>query len=162
MKNDCACFGVSDEKNRACCIEEVGNTVQHLARMMQLFERDQIKPHGFTTSQAYVLTQLLKTPRLTMNELSEKLNARTSTMTRVVGTLVRDGLIQRSRDETDRRLVVVELTEKGMEVSRVLEADIKAYYRKIIDHLPEGQVRDVLKSAALLVEAFEKANPNCC
>ncbi len=151
-----------DENKHYCCIEEVGDTVQHLVRMMQLFERDQIKPHGFTTSQAYVLTQLLKTPSLTMNELSEKLNARTSTMTRVVGTLVRDGLIQRNRDETDRRVVVVELTERGIETSKVLEADIRAYYRKIVDHLPEGQAREVLQSAALLVEAFERANPNCC
>ena len=153
-------FGCGDDPN--CCVDEVGETVQHLVRVMQLFERDQIKPHGFTTSQAYVLTQLKQTPELTMNELSEKLNAQTSTMTRIVNNLVRDGYVVRSRDESDRRTVVVTLTEKGLEAAGGLEKDIKEYYQKIVAYLPQGQVEEVLKAAALLVEAFDQANPNCC
>jgi DNA-binding MarR family transcriptional regulator len=145
-----------------CCVEEVGQTVQHLVRVMQLFERDQIKPHGFTTSQAYVLTQLKQVQELTMNELSEKLNARTSTMTRIVNNLVRDGFIQRKRDNNDRRIVLVGLTTKGEKASALLESDITAYYEKIVSHLPEGRVEEVLRATALLVEAFDKANPNCC
>ncbi|MDW7671765.1 MAG: MarR family winged helix-turn-helix transcriptional regulator [Bacillota bacterium] len=145
-----------------CCVEEVGQTVQHLVRVMQLFERDQIKPHGFTTSQAYVLTQLNAVPELTMNELSEKLNARTSTMTRIVNNLVRDGFIQRKRDDSDRRIVLVALTSKGKKAATDLESDIVAYYQKIVAHLPEGRVEEVLRATALLVEAFDKANPNCC
>ena len=163
MSKTCGdCSVVSDPAKYDCCVEEVGNTIQHLVRIMQLFERDQIKPQGFTTSQAYVLTQLYKTPGITMNELSEKLNAKTSTMTRIVNTLVRDGLIQRKRDDADRRVVVVELTEIGKEAAGLLEEAIKAYYRKIVDHLPEGQVQEVLKAANLLVEAFDEVNPNCC
>ncbi|MEN1760446.1 MarR family winged helix-turn-helix transcriptional regulator [Anoxynatronum sibiricum] len=150
------------ETSTDCCVEEVGQTVQHLVRVMQLFERDQIKPHGFTTSQAYVLTQLKRTPRLTMNELSEKLNARTSTMTRIVNNLVRDRYIERMREEKDRRMVVVSLTEKGQEAAETVEASIQDYYRKIVANLPEGRVREVLQAAALLVEAFDEANPNCC
>ena len=145
-----------------CCLEEVGNTVQHLVRVMQLFERDQIKPHGFTTAQAYVLTQLKDTPELTMNELSEKLNARTSTMTRIINNLVRDGYIARNRDEVDRRIVLVSLTEKGLREAEKLEKAITAYYQKIVAHLPEGQAEEVLQAVALLVQAFDQANPNCC
>lgn len=155
VKFDCA-----DDPD--CCVDEVGETVQHLVRVMQLFERDQIKPHGFTTSQAYVLTQLYQNPELTMNELSDKLNAQTSTMTRIVNNLVRDGYVLRTRDERDRRVVVVSLTTKGIDVAKKLEGDIKEYYRKIVAHLPEGQAEEVLKATALLVKAFDKANPNCC
>jgi len=150
------------ETSAECCVEEVGQTVQHLVRVMQLFERDQIKPLGFTTSQAYVLTQLKRTPHLTMNELSEKLNARTSTMTRIVNNLVRDGLIDRAPGETDRRVVVVSLTHQGLEAAAGLEIAIIEYYRKIVANLPEGRVREVLQATALLVAAFDEANPNCC
>lgn len=152
------CCSIADD----CCVEEVSQTVQHLVRVMQLFERDQIKPHGFTTSQAYVLTQLNQTPGLTMNELSEKLNAQTSTMTRIVDNLVRDNLVERIRDEGDRRIVVVSLSDKGKNAAEALEADIVSYYQKIVAHLPEGQVEEVLKAVSLLVEAFDQANPNCC
>ena len=149
-------------QNSDCCIDEVGQTVQHLVRIMQLFERDQIRPHGFTTSQAYVLMQLNQTSQLTMNELSDRLNAQTSTMTRIVNNLVRDGYIKRLKDESDRRIVVVALTEKGIDAACRLQRDIKDYYRKIVTCLPEGQVEEVLKATAQLVEAFDKANPNCC
>ncbi len=152
--------GCADDRD--CCVEEIGETVQHLVRVMQLFERDQIKPHGFTTSQAYVLTQLSQTPELTMNELSDKLNAQTSTMTRIVDNLVRDGYVSRSRDESDRRTVMVSLTDKGAVTADKLEKDIKEYYRKIVAFLPEGQVEEVLRATKLLVEAFDQANPNCC
>lgn len=151
------CAGFSD-----CCVDEIGKAVQHLVRVMQLFERDQIKPHGFTTSQAYVVMQLNQTPGLTMNELSEKLNAKTSTMTRIVNNLVRDGYIYREKDASDRRIVVVSLTQNGIEMSIKLERDIKEYYRKIVACLPKGQTEYVLEAVALLVNAFDKANPNCC
>ena len=145
-----------------CCIEEVGETVQRLVRVMQLFERDQIKPFGFTTSQCYVLIEINKAQRLTMNEISEKMNLSTSTMTRIVNNLVRDGFVKRVKDESDRRVVYASLTDKGLDAANELQLSIKDYYRKTVDNLPKGEVEDVLSAVSLLVSAFEKANPNCC
>lgn len=145
-----------------CCIDEVGKMVQHLVRVMQLFERDQIKPHGFTSSQSYILIELKKSKQLTMNELSEKMNVTTSTMTRLINNLVRDKYVERYKDEDDRRIVLVRLTQGGIEVAEKLELAISDYYRRIVDSLPEGQIDDVLKSVSLLIKAFDKVNPNCC
>ncbi|QNO14667.1 MarR family transcriptional regulator [Alkalicella caledoniensis] len=145
-----------------CCIDEVGKMVQHLVRVMQLFERDQIKPHGFTSSQSYILIELKKSKQLTMNELSEKMNVTTSTMTRLINNLVRDKYVERYKDEDDRRIVLVRLTQGGIEVAEKLELAISDYYRRIVDSLPEGQIDDVLRSVSLLIKAFDKVNPNCC
>ncbi len=145
-----------------CCVEDVGLMVQRLVRVMQLFERDQIKPFGFTTSQCYVLIELKKSESLTMNELSEKMNLNTSTMTRIINNLVRDKYIQRAQHEGDRRIVIVELTEKGLDMANQLELSIIDYYKKIVANLPPGQINDVLKAVSLLIDAFDKANPNCC
>ena len=156
-KNEACCCQPQD-----CCIEEIGAMVQHLVRVMQLFERDQIKPYGFTTSQCYVLIELKKSNQLTMNELSDKMNANTSTMTRIINNLVRDGFIERLRDEGDRRIVIIKLTKEGIEVASKLELSIIDYYRKIVANLPSGQIEDVLKAVSLLIDAFDKTNPNCC
>lgn len=51
-----------------------------------------------------------------MNQLSERMSLARSTMTRVVDTLVRDGILERVRDREDRRLVEVQLTEKGKDL----------------------------------------------
>lgn len=159
IKNDCICGKVTDDN---CCIDEVGLMIQKLVRVFQLFERDQIKTHGFTTSQCYTMLELYKSGSLTMNELSEKMNLNSSTMTRILDNLVRDKYISRDRDKPDRRIVLVSLTDSGKEAAKNLDITVKEYYKKIIANIPEGQVDDILKSVNTLQKAFEKANPNCC
>lgn len=145
-----------------CCVDEVGTMMQKLVRALQLFERDQIKAYGFTTSQCYTILELYKSEGLTMNELSERMNLNSSTMTRILDNLVRDKYISRDKDESDRRIVVVSLTDAGKKIAQELDTTVKQYYKKIIDNIPEGQVEEILRSVSTLQKAFEKANPNCC
>jgi MarR family transcriptional regulator, organic hydroperoxide resistance regulator len=145
-----------------CCVEEVGDMVQKLVRVFQLFERDQIKVNGFTTTQCYTLLELKKNHSLSMNDLSEKMNLNSSTMTRILDNLVRDKYVTREKHEEDRRIVMVSLTEEGIKVSEKLNEVLIEYYRKIIDNIPEGQVEEILNSIEILLKAFNKANPNCC
>ncbi len=148
--------------NDDCCVDEVGALVQRLVRTFQIFERDQIKVFGFTSSQCYSLLGLLKTGSMAMSELSTKMNLDSTTMTRVIDNLVRDGLVERTRDEGDRRYVVIALTDSGKDVATKLDASIRQYYRAIIANLPEGEAMPVLNSVQLLLTAFERANPRCC
>jgi MarR family transcriptional regulator, organic hydroperoxide resistance regulator len=158
-KYDCQCDKTIDDD---CCIDQVGFMMQKLVRVFQLFERDEIKTYGFTTSQCYTILELYKSEGRTMNELSEKMNLNSSTMTRILDNLVRDKYILRDKDEFDRRIVIVSLTDTGKEVAKNLDITVKEYYKKIIANIPKGQVEDVLKSVNILQKAFEKANPNCC
>jgi MarR family transcriptional regulator, organic hydroperoxide resistance regulator len=163
-KCDCCQTGELPEvlNDDNCCVEEVGEVVQKLVRVLQMFERDQVKIYGFTSTQCYVLLEILKVKSLTMNELSDKLNLNTSTMTRVIDNLVRDEYIKRTRDENDRRIVLVSLTDKGNEAAMTLNESVNNYYKKIIASLPQGEVESVLNSVNILLDAFRKANPNCC
>lgn len=163
MTNKDSCCSNNEEKEEIdCCVDEVAQMIQRLARVIQLFERDQIKVYGFTNSQYNTLLEIYKAGSLTMYELSDKMNLNTSTMTRVLDNLVRDKYIARDRDETDRRIVIVSLTESGNEAAVKLSNSVNQYYKKIIENIPEGQVDNVLNSVNMLQEAFEKANPNCC
>lgn len=145
-----------------CCVDDVGIMVRRLVRMFQLFERDQIKVHGFTTSQCYTLLEIQKVNQIAMNELSDKMNLNSSTMTRILDTLVRDGYIDRQKSAEDRRLVLVSLTAKGAESANKLNHTVNSYYKKVIESIPSGKLEDVLLSADVLIHAFEKSNPNCC
>jgi len=155
----CKLNGISDND---CCINEVGEMVQKLVRVFQLFERDQIKVNGFTTSQCYTILELYKNNQLSMNDLSDKMNLNNSTMTRILDNLVRDKYIKREKSEEDRRIVIVSLTDSGIEVAEKLNGVLTEYYRKIIANIPEGEVENILNSVGILLNAFDKANPNCC
>lgn len=148
--------------NQDCCVEEVGQVVQRLVRMMHLFERDQIRVFNFTASQCYTLLTVKKSGGLTMRELSDRMNLDSSTMTRVVTVLVRDGYLERHRSAEDRRIVTVALSERGQEAAARLEQSIEQYYLDTIKALPVDQVNNVLSAVTLLLNAFERANPSCC
>jgi len=145
-----------------CCEDEVRLIVQRMVRIFQMFERDQIKPFGFTISQCYTMIELLKTDQLKMNDISNKMNLSISTMTRNVEKLVRDGYIERTKGRDDKRQVIIKLSEKGRHTTVRLNNSINEYYKNIIENLPTGEVEKVLDSVSLLFSAFEKANPNCC
>lgn len=145
-----------------CCLEDIGQLIQRLVRVVQIYERDEFKKYGLTTSQCYTLIHIKDHPQHTMQSLSEKMNLDKSTMTRILNILERDGYLMRYKDQYDKRVVIPRLTEKGILMEKKLKESTKAYYMKIVNHLPKGQVSDVLNSVSLMVSAFQKANPKCC
>jgi DNA-binding MarR family transcriptional regulator len=150
------------EEGLDCCIDEVGEMMQGLIRTLHMFERIQITNKGFTNSQCYTLLNIYKDGPFSMNELSEEMNLDTSTMTRIVNNLVRDNYIKREKSEKDRRIVLVNLTDKGNQVAKELYQEVIKFYRQIINKLPEGKVIDVVKAMDNLINAFEEVKPYCC
>lgn len=154
MSKYCNCE--KDDAEYDCCMEDVQSTLQKMVRVFQLFEKDHIKDFHFTPTQGYTLMELKKSTQLTMNELSERMNLDTSTMTRIIDKLVTDDLVLRSKLPSDRRVVMVSLTEKGNASAEDLAVRLDQYYRNIIEKLPRGHIQEVLQSTLLLMEAFEK------
>ncbi len=68
---------------------------------------------GLTESQFAVLEALVHLGALSQGQLCQKILRSGSNVTTVVDNLERDGLVTRQRDEADRRVQIVELTEKG-------------------------------------------------
>ncbi|MFQ6084071.1 MAG: MarR family winged helix-turn-helix transcriptional regulator [Candidatus Aminicenantia bacterium] len=62
-----------------------------------------------------VIEILGKKHRSIMRELADEALVAISTMTGIIDRLVEKGFVTRYRTEEDRRVVIVELTEKGME-----------------------------------------------
>jgi MarR family 2-MHQ and catechol resistance regulon transcriptional repressor len=83
------------------------NAVQ--ARLAPLLQKD----FGLTESQFGILEALYHLGPLNQGELCRKILRSGSNVTTVVDNLERDGLVRRVRDETDRRVQVVHVTEQG-------------------------------------------------
>jgi DNA-binding MarR family transcriptional regulator len=146
-----------DEKyNR--CVEDIGDLLQKTVRIFQLFEREQIKQHGFTSSQCYILLEVLKCGSLSINEISGKMKLEISTITRIMDNLVRDKLLLRQRSIQDKRIVEAKLTEEGKRAALNLKESIMQNYQEVISHLPRGHVREVMSSVELLLIALEKVH----
>lgn len=84
-----------------------------------------------TDAQFAVLDFIYKNQYCTMGQLSRGLKASLSTLTGIVERLVRDGYVLRHRDETDRRVVRVNLTPKGKAVAE----DLKKVYAETLSRI---------------------------
>jgi DNA-binding MarR family transcriptional regulator len=106
-----------------------------------------------STSQYNVLRILRGSPEgLTCGEISERTIARDPDITRLVDGLARRGLVKRARSETDRRVVCVETTTKGLELLRELDAHVQRMPKALLGHLSQTKLQQL---SHLLAEAMD-------
>ncbi len=116
----------------------------------------EIESH-FGMSSARILTLLAFTSKKTMlmNELSESMSLTTSTSTRMIDGLVKEGLAERGHDEFDRRLVIVGLTGKGRRLTKDIKAFRDQYFDSIKDKVRDEGKKEMVLSLKTLIDAFE-------
>jgi len=85
-----------------------------------------------TWSQFAVLEALYHLGPMTQGEVSVKVLKSGSNMTTVIDNLERDGLVRRERDEQDRRVIHVHLTDKG---HGKIEAVLPGHVQALVDEL---------------------------
>lgn len=115
--------------------------------LMQRALRHRLDHHGIVMSQWMFLRVLWEEEGLTQRTLSRR--ARTSEPTAVVllKGLEKDGLIYRARDDHDRRVTRVYLTDK----SRALKDDLLHYVPEVISEATRGLSADEVASLSELL-----------
>ncbi|MFC5702867.1 MarR family winged helix-turn-helix transcriptional regulator [Cohnella faecalis] len=69
--------------------------------------------HGVTPLQFMVLRILNNCPEIRLSELAEQLHLGNSTTSGIIDRMVKADLVSRERSDTDRRNVILKLTDKG-------------------------------------------------
>jgi DNA-binding MarR family transcriptional regulator len=93
--------------------------------------------HSLTPPQKHTLMWLGWDGRLTMGEIAQRGNVTEKTITGVVDRLEAAGLVQRVRDEKDRRVVHVELTAQGRKAFEEIRAFMRAKFRGFLGLLDD-------------------------
>ena len=87
---------------------------------------------NLTTSQAYHLL-LIPFDGVSMSVLAKKLGLDASTLTRNIHKLEKHALIIRQKDNKDRRVQLIFLTKKGVEIVRSIENDLEEQNFNILE-----------------------------
>lgn len=97
--------------------------------------------------------------RLTMTELSHILSVAMPTLTGIIDRLVKLGIVERTRDETDRRVVRVSLTDQGEQVIKEMHEKKHAHMKLLIGMLNETEQQELLRITQIMVQRLrEEAN----
>ena len=114
-----------------------------------------LKPHGITPTQYNVLRILRGAgePGLCRNEVRDRLVSQVPDVTRLLDRLEEAGLIERSRDAADRRLVTTRITAKGQQMLQELDAPVVEMHRRQLGHMTREQLRTLIELLGVAREA---------
>jgi DNA-binding MarR family transcriptional regulator len=101
------------------------------------------RTEGISLSQ-YNILRILRGARsqpIRISEVGERMIYRDPDVTRLVDRLVRQGLARRQSDPSDRRVVLVEITEDGLALLERLDGMVDRYTRSAMAGLPPQQLR---------------------
>jgi DNA-binding MarR family transcriptional regulator len=129
------------------------NVVRTAARLMDAVE-DLLRPHGLSGPQYNVLRILrgAQPGGLCRNDLRDRMITRMPDMTRLLDRMEEAGLVTRTREGDDRRMVLTRITDAGLRLVDELDSPIAALHQAKIGHLSEEQVRSLIDLLTLARE----------
>lgn len=99
-------------------------------------------------------------PSLRMNELATRAGCSQSRLSRIVGRLEGADLVRRSTSPQDRRVVMAELTDRGLRtIAEAAPGHLHEVRRLVFDRLTPEQVRMLAEVGEALVGPTPSAHP---
>ncbi len=105
----------------------------------------------FSKTEIFALLLIEKKKEIIMTELAEYIHSPLSTATGIINRLVKNGYIIRERSEQDRRIVVLRLSEKGIEEIKRLKELVAEYMNKVADKLTQEEIRFLAQIAGKIL-----------
>ncbi len=125
---------------------EFGELLKHVLMDLQSLFRSQVSKTDLSLPQILLLSSV-PDEGIDMTTLSRKMGVDPSTMTRLVGVLIRRGWAVKETAETDRRMTLVRLTGKGEKLQQDIETKIETFGRSILSSYPledREEVKEIL------------------
>lgn len=114
-------------------------------KIFRLYNAEAAK-FGGTMSVGYVLLNIDKdgTPS---TKLGPKMGVESRSLTRTLKSMEQNGLIERTPSQTDRRVVLIRLTEEGKKYRDTSREVVRGLNEYLQDHLTEGEINQFITAA---------------
>lgn len=120
--------------------------------------REILKDINITGPQFVALQRLINNGRLTIGELSQEMSLACSTITDLIDRMEKSDLVTRVKDEKDRRVVRIEVKEKGHKLVQEVLKRRRLYLDDKLKNLNEEDKQFLIENLKSLYEAMEVEN----
>ena len=101
-----------------------------------------LKAEELSTTQYNVLRILRGSPQgLTCGEIASRMITRDPDVTRLLDRMEKRGLISRSRESRDRRLVLARISPEGLKLVNRLDEPVQKIHRKQLGHMGKDRLQ---------------------
>jgi DNA-binding MarR family transcriptional regulator len=143
-------------------IEKFRAKLREIERAVWLQNKSEALCCGVTMAQCHAILEIGAAGELNLKDLSARLGLDTSTMSRTVESLVKDGLSERTPSARDRRATVIRLNEKGRAAYDRINATWNAICRGVFRNIPRKKHEQLIESIAMLAELLSGCFPDRC
>ncbi|MDY0396903.1 MarR family winged helix-turn-helix transcriptional regulator [Virgibacillus halophilus] len=132
--------------------------IRHISGAIKQSGRKILKNYPITSPQFIALQWIIEEDNLTIGELSNKISLAFSTTTDLVDRLEKNGLVQRTKDESDRRVVRIIPLEKGKAIINEVIEKRREYLGEVIGSFTTEQAEALDELLEQLYERMKNIN----
>jgi DNA-binding MarR family transcriptional regulator len=149
---------VEPRPGRASALEQVRIAMGELfGAERRLRARDHQQPGGLTQSQLRALISLDKEEAVTAGQLAKSADLNPATVTAMLDHLETNGIVERQRHPTDRRVCMVSLTGKGRGIVAEKRAAWQTLWEERLGHLSESELLAALRVLKTMTDVIDEA-----
>lgn len=146
------------QQNNTHTIEQIAlleKELRHIAALIKQKGREILSNYTITPPQFIALQWLHELGDMTIGDLSNKMYLAFSTTTDLVDRMEKSELVQRIRDNRDRRVVRIHLLKEG---ERIIEEVIEQRQNYLADIVKDFQCEEVQSLSILLSKLYKEMN----
>ncbi len=131
---------------------QVLKALRQIIRAVDLHSRRLVAQHDVTGPQLICLLTLAESEPLTPSTIALEVHLARSTVNGILDRLEAKQLVTRSRDEVNRRHVLVYLTDRGRALTRAAPSPLQDTLATALTQLPKNEQAEIAHSLKRLVE----------
>ena len=142
---DANLINLSEKPPSTGSMPEIFELIETLSKRLKQFHGKTLKDAQLTSPQYFILLLLEEKDRRPFKELAELLSCTRATMTGIVDTMEKKGLVSRSPHPDDRRSLLVTLTDKGRWLLKDTPELQETFASCCFDVLPSQEVLELYR-----------------
>ena len=145
-------------ENQPDPVREIVYLIRRLVQAGALYSKELNKKYNVSAPQLASLRVLLHDGAMPSSQIARQVMLSSSTLTGVIDRLEQKGLVCRARNDRDRRIIRVELTEAGRALAESAPPPIQVRIVKGIRKLEQEEREKIIQSLGRLVEMIDAQN----
>ncbi|MFW6229513.1 MAG: MarR family winged helix-turn-helix transcriptional regulator [Halanaerobium sp.] len=135
--------------------KRIEEKIRNIAKYLNEYTKDHLKCYNLTLGRFHVLRVIIESQPVSMGQIHEELHMANSTVTVIVDYLHEAGLVKRKRDIEDRRVVLLEITDKGREIMESLLKKRQDFMKKALVDMDDS-AEELAELLAKLLNKIEE------
>lgn len=147
---------MSEYKHPREKVEQIESDLRKISGIVKQKGREILTNFPITLPQFIALQWLNEEGDMTIGDLSNKMYLAFSTTTDLVDRMEKNNLLERVRDNKDRRVVRIHLLDEGRKIIEDVLERRSDYLETVLSEMDEDQFNNITNSLNLLYNAMDK------